>query len=66
VEIRAASIVAVELLKQAANALLLLGDAAPQQARAPLVSIELDVWLWEAGERMRSQMPHHKTLTVYY
>lgn len=60
VEIRAASIVAVELLKNAANSKL-------QQQQQPLLSIQLDWWLWAEGERMRAQHPpHHRVWTVYY
>ncbi|KAF6259077.1 hypothetical protein COO60DRAFT_1270304 [Scenedesmus sp. NREL 46B-D3] len=59
IELRAASIVAVELLKDAANAQLLQ----PPQ----LLSIQLDWWLWHEGERMRAQHPpHHRTMTIYY
>ena len=30
-------------------------------------SVQLDWWLWEQGERSRSSdLPHHRTLTIYY
>jgi hypothetical protein len=59
VEIRAASILAVEQLKQAANAQL----AGAQQQ---LLSIQLDWWLWHEGEKRRSEQTHHRTRTIYY
>lgn len=68
-EIRAASIVAVEQLKDAANKLLQVQHQAEDSGSAEasqLLSIQLDWWLWQEGERMRSDHPHHKTWTIYY
>jgi hypothetical protein len=59
VEIRAASVVAVERLRAALTARLGPG-ACP-------TSVELDWQLWGRGERTRAtDPPHHRTLTVYY
>lgn len=76
VEIRAASIMAVEQLKHAANKLLQQrheqtqqqedGDEGGERSAFQLLSIQLDWWLWAEGERMRSEHPHHKTWTIYY
>ena len=102
VEIRAASIVAVERIKEAIHARWGLaqggleggpttetpaaGVAAAGESegiataagpcgvvqrprpglRLPL-TIQLDWWLWEQGEKSRaSHPPHHRTLTIYY
>lgn len=68
-EIRAASILAVEQLKDAANKLLQAQHQAEDNGTAEafqLLSIQLDWWLWQEGERMRSEHPHHKTWTIYY
>jgi len=81
-EIRAASIVAVERLKEAANVLLqartdeqqdeaqhsgsLSSQAGSSKAAPQLLSVQLDWWLWQEGERVRSEHPHHKTWTIYY
>jgi hypothetical protein len=77
VELRAASIHAVELLRQAVQEQQLLklpkeeghggGQADAVQQQQQLLSIHLDWWLWEEGERMRKQHPpHHRTWTIYY
>lgn len=64
VAIRAASIVAVEQLKQRVHQLLLLQTTQPA---VHLASVHLDWWLWGEGERMRaSHPPHHRTRTIYY
>jgi hypothetical protein len=68
-EIRAASVLAVEQLKQAANKLLSAQHQGHQQgstAAFQLLSVQLDWWLWQEGERRRSQDAHHKTWTIYY
>lgn len=62
VDIRAASILAVERLKAAANKLLIAQDDKTE----PLLSIQLDWWLWQEGERTRNYDTHHKTWTIYY
>jgi len=81
--IRAASIVAVERLKERVNGRLAQQEAAAAhqagagRGAAPaaggegggeqLLSIHLDWWLWNEGERMREQHPpHHRTRTIYY
>jgi hypothetical protein len=74
IEIRAASLLAVEQLKRAANKLLLerheqnSSSSSSGSGTEPfrLLSIQLDWWLWQEGERMRSELPHHKTWTIYY
>ena len=62
-EVRAATVLAVEQLREAVAArLAALAPAAP-----PPVSAALDWWLWEQGERGRcASRPHHRTLTIYY
>lgn len=62
VEIRAASILAVEQLKDAAEKLLTAKDSTTEL----LLSIQLDWWLWQEGERTRNDDTHHKTWTIYY
>jgi hypothetical protein len=91
IELRAASVLAVEQLKHAANALLQAqhcqgqgqqqggsssGATVPASSAEvsssstdevpQLLSIQLDWWLWQEGERERSKHPHHKTWTIYY
>eukprot|EP00879_Flechtneria_rotunda_P010953 GHRR01011445.1.p1 GENE.GHRR01011445.1~~GHRR01011445.1.p1 ORF type:complete len:355 (+),score=124.50 GHRR01011445.1:793-1857(+) len=92
-EIRAASVVAVELLTDAVNQRVLQQQQQPEapsaaelqqpshrnqlaqaglqavntQPSKQLLSIQLDWWLWEEGERMRAEHPpHHRTWTIYY
>ena len=83
-ELRAASIHAVELLRQAVQSEQLAqavhspeqghregqanaGQQQQQQQERQLLSIHLDWWLWEEGERMRKEHPpHHRTWTIYY
>lgn len=56
VEIRAATVRAVELMRGA------LAASVPG-----ITSVTLDWWLWEAGEAGRdAQSPHHRTLGPYY
>ena len=55
VEIRAATIVAVERLKEALQAL-----------GRPLLAIEIDWLLWQAAQRRPGMRPHHRTLTTRY
>lgn len=62
-EIRAATIVAVENLKEAIAAKF---GGQPGVEKLP-ITIQLDWWLWEVGEKSRnSHPPPHKTLTIYY
>ena len=61
VEIRAATVEAVERLSQRLAAQGRHGEA------AALNSVVCDWALWEQGERnVASHRPHHRTLTVYY
>ncbi|KAL6766835.1 hypothetical protein ACKKBG_A37555 [Auxenochlorella protothecoides x Auxenochlorella symbiontica] len=56
VEIRAATVEAVELMR---------GALAP--SLPGITSVTLDWWLWEAGEAGKdAQSPHHRTLVPYY
>jgi len=56
VEIRAATIVAVEQLRAALAA-----------RGKPLLSIQVDWSLWQKGEDAReSILPHHRTRTIFY
>jgi hypothetical protein len=62
VEIRAATVVAVERMRQAIEARHSQGGG-----DGYVLSVTLDWWLWERGERTRaSDPPHHRTLTIYY
>ena len=56
-EIRASSIVATDLLR----------EALASRFAVKLHSVQLDWWLWEQGERQRrSHPPHHRTRTIFY
>lgn len=67
IEIRAASVVAVEMLKNAANEKLQPKQSQQGNQEAQLLSIQLDWWLWHEGERLRQEHPpHHRTRTIYY
>lgn len=56
IEIRAATVVAVERLH---DKLVSLG--------ANLLVIELDWLLWQRGEALKDEIkPHHRTMTIYY
>jgi len=58
VEIRAATVEAVERLREA-----LQGSSPPVQ----LSSVEIDWWLWQRGEEQKDKLaPHHKVLTSFY
>lgn len=62
VEIRAATVEAVERLRAALAARL-----AAEGRAGEVASVQIDWWLWEAGERDRARhRPHHRVLTVYY
>lgn len=55
-EIRACTVVAVEMLQKELSAQGLF-----------LLSVELDWLLWQRGEDMKDDIaPHHRTLTIYY
>jgi len=63
VEIRAATIQAVELLKDQCN----LIQRKQQQSNSTIDSFEIDWLLWNRGESMLSSLkPCHQTLTIYY
>ena len=56
IEIRAATVVAVERLHE-----LLVGLG------VNLLVIELDWLLWQRGESIKDEIkPHHRTMTIYY
>jgi len=56
VEIRAGTIIAVEEIKEA---LVKLG--------VPAMSLEVDVYLWEEGEKIKDKVqPAHHTLSIFY
>jgi hypothetical protein len=56
VEVRAQTVVAVEMLRQA---LVRKG--------CPLLTLEVDWLLWQKGEAAKDQiLPHHRTLSIYY
>ena len=59
VEIRAGCIQAVELLKESVGKV--------HGPECVPTSVQLDWWLWAAGERSRGHDPHHhRTHTIYY
>lgn len=56
VEIRAATVVAVEKLKELLDKL-----------NHPLTSVEIDWLLWQKGEEIKDTIaPHHRTLSIFY
>lgn len=56
IEIRANSVIAVELIKEEFEN---LGHK--------MISIEVDWMLWQMGEERRLDIiPHHRTLSIYY
>jgi hypothetical protein len=58
-EIRAASVQAVELMRESIRQV--------HGERLCPASIQLDWWLWAAGERTRASDPcHHRTRTIFY
>lgn len=59
-EIRAATIVAVERLREA------IWATRPGLRPEQVPSIVVDWWLWGEGERTRTRDLHHRTCTVYY
>ena len=67
-ELRACSVEAVERMRAAvaAEAAAEAAAGAGPAASAPN-SVQLDWWLWNAGEvRREVSSPHHRTLTMYY
>jgi hypothetical protein len=56
VEIRAQTVIAVELLQKALS-----------QRGCPLMTLECDWLLWQKGEELKDTiLPHHRTLSIYY
>ena len=58
-EVRCCTIHALELLKRCIN------DRRAEDETA-INSVQLDWALWHKGEQMRRDLPHHKTLSIYY
>jgi hypothetical protein len=57
IEIRAATIISVEKIK---NKLIEAG-------MKNVLSIEIDIYLWENGEKIKDKAkPHHRTLSIFY
>ena len=57
IEIRACTIVAVEMLHRALH----------RRGVTDVIEIEIDWLLWQQGERAKDDIaPHHRTLTIYY
>lgn len=57
IEIRACTIVAVEMLQKALC----------QNGVTDVIEIEIDWLLWQQGEKIKDEIaPHHRTLTIYY
>ena len=64
VEVRAATIVAVERIR---SALVRRLEPGGMGAATNVTSVKVDWWLWDVGEREKEQhRPHHRTLTIYY
>lgn len=62
IEIRAATIEAVEQLRTAINA-----ARGADSTCARLTAVEVDWLLWQEGEKTKDTLqPHHRTLTVFY
>ena len=59
VEMRMNTIHALEQLKRCLNEQRMEGER-------EINSVQLDWALWHKGEQMRRDLPHHKTLTIYY
>lgn len=56
-EIRAATVVAVELIR----------DQLKSEKNVNLLAVEIDWLLWNWGEQVKEEIrPHHRTLTVFY
>ena len=56
IEIRASTVIAVEMLK-----------ASLQKSGKVFMSLEIDWFLWQEGEKIKDDIePHHRTLTIYY
>jgi Potential Queuosine, Q, salvage protein family len=69
VEIRAASVVAVERLRRAVHsrALALAGSIQDATRLTPPHALQVDWFLWTEGERQRERHPpHHRTRTIFY
>ena len=73
IEIRAATVQAVERIRKALEARLrdeieLCPEFGSGRGdRPPVTCVALDWWLWTRGEKLRDQSPpHHKTITTCY
>lgn len=67
VEIRAATVVAVERIRARINELRRAAGPAVAGAADEIASVQVDWLLWQEGERRKdSILPHHRTLTVFY
>lgn len=56
VEIRACTITAVEKL----------GELLSVKIGRPILTVQLDWWLWSTGISLQSKLPCHRTQTIYY
>lgn len=66
VEIRAATVVAVERIRARMNEIR-RGSGGAGAAGDHIASVQVDWLLWQEGERRKdSILPHHRTLTVFY
>lgn len=65
-EIRAATVEAVELMKAVINAIA-KEQKGCQEGEEGIMSLQIDNILWERGESLLTKLrPHHRTLTIYY
>eukprot|EP00798_Chlamydomonas_sp_ICE-L_P019267 gene19267-25904_t len=70
IELRAASVLAVELFREAIRSHF--GSMASEVGGGGLqyglpTSVQLDWWMWEIGENSKHEHPpHHRTLTMFY
>lgn len=62
IEIRAATVMAVEKLKAE-----IVHGRQEDSIKSPILSVCIDWWLWEMGERDKdTHRPHHRVMTIYY
>ncbi len=67
VEIRAATVVVVERLRDAFNARIRADPKSDEEGKRELTAVELDWYLWQLGERAKDAIaPHHRVNTVFY
>jgi len=61
VEIRAATVQAVESLKEE------ISRSSSSGGGGRIIAVVLDWLLWQEGEKLKDEIPpHHRTLTIYY